>query len=82
MSTRKPTEQDKIAAHQYKDMRKQNAISLKLMAKMTGYTFAYLNHVECGFAEPGASIKEEYTRVIDYINQGCQKNKRKRKKSS
>lgn len=49
------------------------------MARMTGYSYHYLSHVEGGTDPASISFVEEYDRVLSYIDAGCQKNKRKRK---
>lgn len=77
--SRKPTEKEIEAAKMYRSIRKANKIGLKLMAKMTGYDYHYLTHVESGYDPISISVMEEYERVINYINAGCQKNKRKRR---
>jgi len=77
--SRKPTEEEKKISAEYRKKRKENLIGLKLMARMTGYGYDYLTHVEAGYDPASLSFVEEYDRVIEYINAGCQKNKRKRK---
>ena len=77
--SRTPTAEEKKISAEYRKKRKENLISLKLMAKMTGYGYEYLSHIEAGYDPASLSFVEEYDRVIAYINAGCQKNKRKRK---
>lgn len=77
--SRTPTEEEKRTSAQYRKKRKENKIGLPLMAKMTGYSCPYLSHIESGYDPATLSFVEEYDRVIQYINDGCQKNKRKRK---
>ena len=77
--SRTPTAEEKRIAAEYRKKRKENKISIALMAKMTGYDHYYLSHVESGYDPASISFVEEYDRVIAYINAGCQKNKRKRK---
>ena len=77
--SRKPTAEELKTAAEYREKRKANKITVALMAKMTGYSCPYLSHVEAGYDPASLSFVEEYDRVINYINAGCQKNKRKRK---
>lgn len=77
--SRKPTEEEKQTSKIYKEKRKKACISIKLMARMTGYNHHYLTHIESGQDPATISFVEEYDRVIAYVDAGCQKNKRKRK---
>lgn len=77
--SRKPTEEEKNTSRIYRDKRKKASVSLHLMARMTGYSYHYLSHVEGGTDPASISFVEEYDRVLSYIDAGCQKNKRKRK---
>lgn len=77
--SRKPTEEEKEVSRIYREKRKKAQVGLKLMARMTGYSYHYLSHIESEMDPSTISFTEEYDRVLDYIAAGCQKNKRKRK---
>lgn len=78
--SRPATEEEKKISAEYRKKRKEKQIGLKLMSRMTGYSFQYLAHIEGGADPASISFVEEYDRVFNYIDAGCQKNKRKRKK--
>jgi len=77
--SRKPTQEEKETSKIYREKRKKAKVGLQLMARMTGYSYHYLSHIEGGKDPSSISFVEEYDRVLDYIAAGCQKNKRKRK---